>query len=138
MNANELRNLRYAVIEARWIGRPAERFALAYSSEESLRELIANASIVGTGFSSRQEAVALIPDSVTVALNVTRRLDAVRESEELTTRPDDEAAQLFNRIRSQQIWKMPRRLVHQLAAAFVLIVCSKNVFSVAVRAFIGF
>lgn len=136
MYASDTFDVRYAVIEARWFGRTAERFALAYSSEESLRELIAGPSIIGT-FGSRQEAVALIPDSVTLDPNATPRLGAVRESKESKSSPEQGAAQLLSRIRSQQIWKMPRRLVHQLAAAFVLIVCSKNVLSAAVRAFIG-
>ena len=129
--------MRYAVIEARWFGRNAERFALEYSSEESLRELIAGPSIIGTGFSSRQEALNLITDGVAVAINDAQRVDAVSESTQLTSSSYDGAPQLRNRTRPQQIWMTPSRLVQQLGAMFVVIVCSRNVLSVAFRAIVG-
>jgi hypothetical protein len=50
----------YAVIEARRTEGPSERFVIAYSDEESLRDLIAGPSIVGCGFASHQEAQAKI------------------------------------------------------------------------------
>lgn len=48
----------YAVIEARWSEGPPERFVIAYRDEESLRDVIAAPSIVGTGFITRLEALA--------------------------------------------------------------------------------
>ena len=47
----------YAVIEARWSEGPPERFVIAYRDEESLRDVIAAPSIVGTGFITREEAL---------------------------------------------------------------------------------
>jgi hypothetical protein len=46
----------YAVIEARWCEAPADRFAIAYREEESLRDLFAAQSIISVGFRSREEA----------------------------------------------------------------------------------
>ena len=46
----------YAVIEACWDKAPADRFAIAYREEESLRDLFAARSIISVGFDSREEA----------------------------------------------------------------------------------
>jgi hypothetical protein len=135
MYATALCNLHYAVIEARWTGRPAERFAVAYYSEESLRELIAGPNIIGSGFNSRQEALALIANSVIAAPNPAWRTEAVCESKENRSSAYPGPANLHNRISLQRIWTIPSGLIQQVAAAFVLIVCSKNVFSMALRAF---
>ena len=58
----------YAVIEARWGEAPAERFALAYREEESLRDLFAARSIISVGFRSREEAVASIEEDISEEL----------------------------------------------------------------------
>jgi hypothetical protein len=50
-------NVRYAVIGVRQTETGPERIVIAYSSEESLRDLIAARSIVALGFASRDEAV---------------------------------------------------------------------------------
>ena len=50
----------YAVIEARRTEGPSERFVIAYTDEESLRELIAGPNINACGFASREEAQANI------------------------------------------------------------------------------
>jgi hypothetical protein len=48
--------MRYAVIQIRTASSCPEQLVLAYQDEKSLRELIARPSIVGLGFSSREEA----------------------------------------------------------------------------------
>ncbi len=48
----------YAVIEARRTKGLPERFVIAYTDEESLRELLAGPSIIACGFASREEAQA--------------------------------------------------------------------------------
>jgi hypothetical protein len=133
----ELCNPRYAVIEAKWIGRPAERFAIAYFSEESLRELIAGPSIVGSGFISRQEALASIAGSFMVAPNAVSRTEAGCAAKEKDGSPYAGATESQHRFTLYRIWMISSRLANQAAAAFVLIVCSKNILSVALRAFIG-
>ena len=46
----------FAVIEARRTDGPSERFVLAYSDENALRDLIAGPSIIGWGFATREQA----------------------------------------------------------------------------------
>jgi hypothetical protein len=50
--------IQYAVIEGLRTETGPERLVIAYPDEKSLRELIAAASIIAVGFSSREEAVA--------------------------------------------------------------------------------
>lgn len=46
----------FAVIEARRTDGPSERFVIAYSDENALRDLIAGPSIIGWGFATREQA----------------------------------------------------------------------------------
>jgi hypothetical protein len=48
------------MIEARRIEGPSERFVIVYPDEESLRDLIAEPSIIACGFTSHEEAQANI------------------------------------------------------------------------------
>jgi hypothetical protein len=50
-------DVRYAVIGVRQTETGPERIVIAYSSEESLRDLVAAPSIVALGFASHDEAV---------------------------------------------------------------------------------
>jgi len=52
------RGVQYAVIAGLRIETGPERLVIAYTNEESLRDLIATPSIIAVGFSSREEAVA--------------------------------------------------------------------------------
>jgi hypothetical protein len=137
MYASEFCNVRYAVIEARWVGRPAERFTVAYYSEESLRELITGPNIIGSGFLSRQDAATLIPESFMVDPNARTRNEADYESTENRCSASPGTTELENRFTLQRILAVPRGLLHQLASAFVLIASSKNILSIALRAFMG-
>lgn len=51
-------SLQYAVIAGLHTETGIERLVIAYSNEESLRDLIAAPSIIAAGFSSREEAAA--------------------------------------------------------------------------------
>jgi hypothetical protein len=137
MYASEFCNVRYAVIEARWVGRPSERFTVAYYSEESLRELIRGPNIIGSGFLSRQDAAALIPESLMVDPNASTRNKADCGSIENRSCASPGTTELENRFTLERIWTVPRGLLHQLASAFVLIGSSKNILSIALRAFMG-
>ena len=53
-------SVQYAVIQVSSAKDSPERSVLAYSDEKSLCELIAGPSIIGLGFSSREEAAAAI------------------------------------------------------------------------------
>jgi len=54
----EFCKLRYAVIEALHTEAVPEHHVIAYGSEESLHDLIAEPCIIASGFSSREEALA--------------------------------------------------------------------------------
>src|SRR5215831_19757931 len=58
-------NVRYAVIRLSSAKGSPERLVLAYPNEETLRGLIADTSIVGLGFSSRDEAACAAGAPVT-------------------------------------------------------------------------
>jgi hypothetical protein len=51
--------LLYAAIQARGTDGPAERFVISYTSEQSLRDLLAASSIVASGCTSRERAEEL-------------------------------------------------------------------------------
>jgi hypothetical protein len=58
-------NVRYAVIRLSSAKGSPERLVLAYPNEETLRGFIADTSIVGPGFSSRDEAACAAGAAVT-------------------------------------------------------------------------
>ncbi len=59
--------LRYAVIEALQTEAVPEHFVIAYCSEESLHDVIAEPCIIASGFSSREEALANTDAYISVA-----------------------------------------------------------------------
>jgi hypothetical protein len=93
-------------------------------------------NIIGSGFLSRQQASALIPDSFAADPNAVSRPEADRESTENSSSYSG-LAELENRFTLQTIWMVPRRLLHQLGSAFVLLASSKNILSIALRTLIG-
>lgn len=54
----EAHAVRYAVIEAMRSDAPPELFVVSYTTEQSLRLVIADFCIVATGFSTRNDALA--------------------------------------------------------------------------------
>ena len=67
---NELVNfsgMQYAVIEALQTEAGSERFVIAYRSEQSLHDVIAEPCIIAFGFSSREEAVATAEPCISLA-----------------------------------------------------------------------
>jgi hypothetical protein len=140
MYESESCNVRYAVIEAKWIARPAERFVLEYRSEESLRDLIARPSIIGAGFVSREEALALSKDSFKEAPEQMGRTDTAcgsKEDKDCAYSGLPGAAEVGKRFILQKIGMIPRQVFHRLAAAFVLLVFSKSIVSMALRSFMA-
>jgi hypothetical protein len=57
------RRTRYALIAAHYGDADAERFVIAYRSERSLRQFIAAARIIASGFTSAEEAIGNQPSS---------------------------------------------------------------------------
>ena len=137
MYAEEFSNALYAIIEVRWIGRPAERFALAYQSEECLRDVIAAPSIIASGFFSRDDALAMLKD---------RRGDGDPSPTAISEPPFDPDASVHatheqpnwqERLGFTWIRKAAGHLLQQLAAMFVIVVFSKGMFSTTLRSLIG-
>jgi thymidylate synthase len=59
--------MQYAVIEALQTEAGSERFVIAYRSEQSLHDVIAEPCIIAFGFSSREEALATAEPWVSAA-----------------------------------------------------------------------
>ena len=59
--------VQYAVIEALQTEAGSERFVIAYRSEQSLHDVIAEPCIIAFGFSSREEAVATVEPCISLA-----------------------------------------------------------------------
>jgi thymidylate synthase len=59
--------MQYAVIEALQTEAGSERFVIAYCSEQSLHDVIAEPCIIAFGFSSREEALATAEPCVSAA-----------------------------------------------------------------------
>lgn len=136
MHAGEFSNILYAVIEVRWIGRPAERFAIAYQSEESLRTMIAAPSIIASGFFSSEEALAILLDrftsvekTPTSAAETTYNPTAKGDARELST--------WQKRLGLTWFRTAAGHLLQQLTAALVIVVFSKSIFSASLRALIA-
>jgi hypothetical protein len=57
----------YAIIEAMCTETTPERFVIAYGSEQSLRQVIADDCILASGFLSRQDATESCASCLTLA-----------------------------------------------------------------------
>jgi hypothetical protein len=126
----------YAVIEARWIERPSERFVISYSDEESVRDLLAGPNILACGFSSSRDAEAHISASLIAAApraqpgsgpTATRndpRPTLSREGREIS----------FCLI---QTCKILHKFSMAALAATVLVFYSRNAVSTVIRSLIG-
>ena len=137
MYAEEFSNVLYAIIEVRWIGRPAERFALAYQSEESLRDVIAAPSIIASGFFSRDDALAMLNDRHIAGDPSPTAISEPAFSLEPSVCATHEQAIWQERLGFMWIRKAAGHLLQQLGAMFVVIVFSKSIFSKTVRTLIG-
>jgi len=73
--------VRYAVIAGLRTETGPERLVIAYPNEKSLRDLIAAASIIALGFSSREEAAARSRASVPTAVGYPRTPEAMADRE---------------------------------------------------------
>jgi hypothetical protein len=135
----EARNTQYAVIQARWAGRPTECFPITYEDEEALRAILASSSILACGIASRERALAVVQHTFSIA-HGTNRLpaSAICESRKLkrnlrgTIKEEREGAFSWERARAAL-----SDLISRTAGAAILFICSKNVFCGLLRAVIG-
>ena len=124
--------VRYAIIQASSKKDHPERLVIAYPDENCLRDLIAASSIVGLGFGSREEAmtkpIGSMPDP--------RALEQKRlPFSSYKAQQDGDAASGCGLVKSH------RNTFHILQGALATITVlfySKNLFSVILRAALGF
>ena len=126
-------NVRYAVIRLSSAKGSPERLILAYPNEETLRDLIADTSIVGLSFRSRDEATYAAGAAVTKGATPCQA-DGVAGS--------DTEERLVHRLREQLAHRMKFSPIRRLATtivqlgidAAIFIFFSKNIVSATVRA----
>jgi hypothetical protein len=129
----------YAVIQVRRTEGPSERFVIAYSNEESLRELIARPSIIACGFSSREEAQTNIDtDSCTAAACKQTlsgpTIDGIKKYQRGVL---SAKRRLGARLNLMQTGRTVGGFLQAVAAGAILIFYSRNVVSTVIRSFIG-
>ena len=126
-------NLRYAVIQLSGAKDSPEQIVLAYPNEETLRGLIADTSIVGLGFSSRDEAACAAGAAVTKGATPCQAAGVAGSyaEERLVQRVRDQVA---HRMKFSPIRRLPTTIVQLGIAATIFIFYSKNIVSATVRA----
>ena len=129
----QLSNVRYAVIRLSSAKDSPEQLVLVYPNEETLRGLIADTSIVGLGFSSREEAACAAGAAVTKeATPCQAERGADSHAEERLAHGLRE--QLAHRMKFSEICGLTTTIVQLGIAAAIFIFYSKNILSATVRA----
>jgi hypothetical protein len=128
--------VQYAVIQLSDAADPPERLILAYPDEETLRALIAEPSIVGLGFGSREEAVSTEYSALDKAV-------APRQANEVEADPvgwrqthsgGDRAAEWSSFL---SLRRLGGGIVQFAIAVAIYIFHSKNILSATVRALLA-
>ena len=126
-------NVRFAVIRLSSAKGSPERLVLAYPNEETLRCLIADTSIVGLGFSSREEAACAAGAAVTNGATPCQA-DGVAGSHAEERPMHHLREQLAYRMKLSPICRLATTIVQLGIAAAIFIFYSKNILSATVRA----
>jgi len=124
----------YAVIEARRTEGPSERFVIAYTDEESLRELIAGPNINACGFASREEAQANIDADFWTA-GAWRTIPR-EQAEKYQLGVISAKLRLGSGFNLTQTRRIVRSFVQAAVAGAILIFYSRNAVSAAIRSFV--
>ena len=125
----------YAVIEARRTEGPSERFVIAYSDEESLRELIAGPSIIACDFTSREEAQTNIDaDFWTAAAWKQTPRDRAEKHQRGVLSAKRRLGTAFNLA---QTGRVIRGFLQAAVAGAILIYYSRNAVSTVIRSLVG-
>jgi hypothetical protein len=125
--------VRYAIIQASSKNDHPERLVIAYPDENCLRDLIAAPSIVGLGFGSREEAMTKLIGSMPDPRALEQKRLPIPSS--YKAQQDGDAASGCGLVKSH------RNIFHILQCALATITVlfySKNLFSVILRAALGF
>ncbi len=135
----DVASVRYAVLEALRTEGGSERFVVAYRNEYSLRDLIAAPCIAAFGFSSREEAVARTKSCVSMATikKQVPRTTVVKRIDEHQPGPHRPEQRSETGSASQTIRRFLVAFYSDTVAAAILIFSSRNIISVAIRAFLA-
>ena len=130
-------NAQYAVIEARWIEGPSERFVIVYPDEDSLRDLIAGPSIA-CGFASHEEAQANIDADFWTAAAWKQTsgptVDGAEKYQRGTLSAKRHLGSAFNLAQSGRVI---RGFLQAAVAGAILIYYSRNAVSTVIRSLVG-
>ena len=126
-------NVRFAVIGLSSAKGSPERLVLAYPNEETLRGLIADTSIVGLGFSSRDGAACAAGAAVTRGATPCQA-DGVGGSHAEEKPVHELREQLAHRMKFSPIRTLATTILQLGIAAAIFIFYSKNIVSATVRA----
>lgn len=133
----ESQSQRYVVIELRWTEVFPE-LVVAYRDEESLRGRIAASSFIGIGFSSRELATAIIPNSSSGNADSKKTREKLAFGREDDRRgPQSPRQQLPHAVRLTETRRIACAALQHAIAAGVLMFYSKSVLGAALRAFVG-
>ena len=129
---------RYAVIEARWTEDPPERFVIAYSDEQSLRDLIAAPSIIAIGFTSRERAACMVASfSACAESKMTQKALAVDRSDDERRAAKSPMQRWRAGFRFAEARRTAHSVLHTAVAACILMFYSRSFLSAAIRSFVG-
>ena len=125
--------VRYAIIQASSNKDDPERLVIAYPDENCLRDLIAAPSIVGFGFASREEAMAKVVGRM-ADLGASK---AKHRPIPMSYKPQQhgDAASGCGSVKSH---RNPFHILQWALATITILFYSKNLFSVMLRAALGF
>ena len=126
-------SVRYALIRLSCAKDAPELLILAYPNEETLRGLIADTSIVGLAFSSRDEAACAAGAAVTKGATPCQA-DRVARSHAEQRLVHRLREQLAHRMRFLPLRRLTTTVVQLGIAAAMFIFYSKNIVSATIRA----
>ena len=124
--------LQYAVIQISSITDRPERLILAYADERTLRAVIAGPSIVGLGFSSREEAVSIENPILgkAVAPAPANEIESARRGQH---QPYCRGARVVAWSSFSSVRRLARGIVQFAFAATICVFYSKNIVSAIIR-----
>jgi hypothetical protein len=125
--------VRYAIIQASSKVDHPERLVIAYPDENCLRDLIAAPSIIGLGFGSREEAMTKLIGSMRDSRALEQKCLPIPSSYE--AQQDGDAASGCGLVKSH---KDTLHILQCALATITVLFYSKNLFSVILRAALGF
>jgi hypothetical protein len=132
-------NVKYAVIQISSEPYSPQRLVLAYPDEQSLRNLIAEPSIIACGFAHPEEAAALVADDCTksIASDGTEREQRMNDYRECNLRFLASKRGLAAGFGGRKHLNLACGAVQFAFASAVLALYSKNIASSMIRAIIG-